>query len=98
VGRSLFRRLPDLTALDHHRPFEPRSLQFLEDASEINFALAKLNHHVAFYLAAIFGAKARDVAGNRFNFSNGVFAGVVNDVTRIVPDREVAMIHLFYDL
>src|SRR5262245_66208715 len=73
IRRGLFRRRAHLAALDHHRPVESAGFQLLEDAGEIHFARAKLDHHVAFHFAAIFRAEASDASPDRLDLGPGFF-------------------------
>src|SRR5713101_3484419 len=76
----------DLAALDHDRSVESGGVQRAEDAREVHFSRAELNHHVACEGPAILRAEAGDVLSNGFQFFNRVFAGVVDDVAGVIPD------------
>ena len=68
----------------------------MEHGGEVDLTRAKLNHDIGLALAggvdrdgAIFRAETGDVLDDGFQFFDRVFAGVVDDITGVVPDFEI---------
>jgi hypothetical protein len=79
----------DLDTFNHKRTFEADGLELPEYSSEIDLTGAELGHHLPLGTGTILRAKTGDVPGDRLQLSYGILAGVIDDVTGIVPNLEV---------